>query len=160
MLRELKPLEDRVVVTYYSELSFGEILDRAATIANNSAIFWQLMNVDAAGVVHDSDTAFRKLHTVSKAPIFSSQGGFFGHGAVGGPMYSVEYMSRQTAKIAVRVMAGEKPEEIKVEPSGFARPKYDWREMVRWGISEHQLPSGSEIYFRPRTAMEQYRTEL
>jgi len=39
-------------------------------------------------------------------------------------------------------------------------PKFDWREMQRWGISESQLPAGSEIYFRSPTIWEQHRYSL
>jgi C4-dicarboxylate-specific signal transduction histidine kinase len=45
-------------------------------------------------------------------------------------------------------------------PVGFATPKFDWREMQRWGISESRLPSGSELYFRDPTAWEHYRLQI
>jgi signal transduction histidine kinase len=43
---------------------------------------------------------------------------------------------------------------------GFAAPKYDWREMQRWGISESNLPPGSEIVFRERDLWQQYRWQI
>ena len=64
--------------------------------------------------------------------------------------------SRQTAAVAVRILGGEKAGDIKIPPIGFATPKFDWREMQRWGISESRLPPGSEIQFREPTAWEQY----
>ena len=39
-------------------------------------------------------------------------------------------------------------------------PKYDWRELQRWGISESSLPAGSEIMFRDPTIWETYRWQL
>jgi hypothetical protein len=39
-------------------------------------------------------------------------------------------------------------------------PKFDWREMRRWGISEARLPPGSKIYFRDPTAWEQYSWQI
>jgi signal transduction histidine kinase len=68
--------------------------------------------------------------------------------------------SRQTAAAAVRVLAGEKPGDIRVTPIEFARPKFDWREMQRWGISESRLPLGSIIEFRDPTTWEQYRWQI
>src|SRR5262249_36164386 len=38
--------------------------------------------------------------------------------------------------------------DLKVQPIGFATPKFDWREMHRWGMSESRLPTESQIYFR------------
>ena len=68
--------------------------------------------------------------------------------------------SRKTAAVAVRILGGEKAGDIKIPPIGFATPKFDWREMQRWGISESRLPPGSEIHFRNPTAWEQYRVQI
>jgi signal transduction histidine kinase len=59
----------------------------------------------------------------------------------------------------LRILGGEKPTNIKYEPIGFAPPKYDWRELRRWGISESRLPSDSEI-FRERPVWEIYRWQM
>jgi len=68
--------------------------------------------------------------------------------------------SRQTAAVAVRILGGEKASDIKTSPVQFAKPRYDWREMQRWGISESNLPLGSEIYFRDPTLWSQYRAYI
>jgi signal transduction histidine kinase len=118
------------------------------------------MSVDAAGVVHEGNTALRRLHSVANAPIFSYDESFFGNEIVGGPLLSVLEGSRKTADVAIRILGGEKPGNIKVLPIGFATPKFDWREMQRWGISESRLPPGSEILFREPTAWERYRWQI
>jgi signal transduction histidine kinase len=43
-----------------------------------------------------------------------------------------------------------------VPPVGMGTPKFDWREMQRWGIPESRLPPGSEIHFRSPAVWEQY----
>ena len=53
-------------------------------------------------------------------------------------MLSVEEGSRQAAAVAVRILGGEKAGDIKVPPVRFAAPRFDWRQMQRWGISESQ----------------------
>ena len=50
--------------------------------------------------------------------------------------------------------------DIKTVTIGFAAPKFDWREMQRWGISESSLPPGSEIHFRDPTVWERYRLQI
>lgn len=158
--RELKPLDGRLGLVWYSDLSFEEILKRAAVLPPNTVLFWGLMTVDAAGIVHEGDIALRSLHAVANAPIFSYQEPFFGGSTVGGPMHSVEETSAKTVNAAIRILGGEKPVNIKVEPIGFAAPKYDWREMRRWGIAESALPPGSEILFREPTMWESYRWQM
>ena len=158
--REVKPLEGRLEFIWYDNLSFEDILKRAAALPPHSAMFWELMSVDAAGVVHEGNTALARLHAVAKAPIFSYDESFFGSEIVGGPLLSVLEGSRKTAAVAIRILGGEKASDIKVPPIGFAAPKFDWREMQRWGISESRLPPGSEILFREPTAWEKYRWQM
>ena len=151
---------NRITFKWYSELSFEDILKHAAALPPQSAIFWHLMNVDAAGVVHEGDRALTRLHAVANAPIFSHNDAFFGRAIVGGPMHSVIEGSRLAASVAIRILGGERAGDIKVPATGFATPKFDWREMRRWGISESRLMAGSEIYFRELTVWDQYRAQI
>ncbi|WFU21223.1 HAMP domain-containing sensor histidine kinase [Bradyrhizobium sp. CB1717] len=158
--RELKPMGERLELIWYSNLSFEEILKRASSLPPHTVLFWGLMSVDAAGIVHESDIALRSLHAVANAPIFSYQDPFFGGSTVGGPMHSVAETSSRTVSVALRVLGGAKPSSINYEPLGFAAPRYDWRELQRWGISESRLPPGSEILFREPNIWERYRWQM
>jgi hypothetical protein len=75
-------------------------------------------------------------------------------------MYSIDDLSDKTVNVAIRILGGEKPSDIKMQPIGFASPKYDWREMQRWGISENNLPPGSAILFREPGMWERYSWQL
>jgi len=155
--RSVASLSDRVTFAWTDGLSFDEILKRAAALSPNTAIFWELMIVDAAGVVHEGNTALARLHAVANAPIFSYDESFFAGEIVGGPMLSVAEGSRQTAAVAVRILGGEKAGDIQVPPVRFTAPRFDWRQLQRWGISESNLPLGSEIRFRDPSLWDQYR---
>jgi signal transduction histidine kinase len=157
---EVKPFSDRIAFIWYNDLSFEDILKHAAALPPQSAIFWELMVVDAAGVPHEEGRALTRLHAVANAPIFSYTDAFFGREIVGGPHVPVLEVGQQTAEVAFRILGGEKAGDIKIPPIGFATPKFDWREMQRWGISESRLPPGSEIHFRSPTAWEQYRAQI
>ena len=158
--KEVEPLANRIKLSWTDELSFESLLKQASTLPPHTAIFWELMIVDAVGVVHEGDVPLTRLHAVANAPIFSYDESFFGRTIVGGPLLLVADSSRRTAAVAVRILGGEKPGEIKTPPVQFAGPVFDWREMRRWGISESRLPAGSEIRFRPATAWEQYRWQV
>lgn len=158
--RELKPMEGRVAFDWYADLSFEDILKRASALPPHTVLFWGLMSVDAAGVAHDGDLALRSLHAVANAPIFSYQEAFFGRDTIGGPMLSIADSSARTVDAVTRILGGEKPGHIRFEPLRYAPPKYDWREMQRWGIGESSLPRGSEILFREPGVWERYRWQL
>jgi phospho-acceptor domain-containing protein len=158
--RELAPFSDRIELRWYNDLSFEQMLRDAATLPPHSAIFWHLLNVDAAGVAHEANDALTKLSRAASAPAFSFDDSFFGEALVGGPMYSVQESSAITAAVAMRILAGETPANIKTPPVRFAAPRYDRRQLQRWGISESVLPAGSTVDFRSPTAWETYRWQI
>ena len=158
--RELAPLSGRVELRWYNRLSFEDILKDAANLPPHSAIFWHLMSVDAAGVAHEASSALSRLSSAANAPIFSYLDVFFGGAIVGGSMHSVEEGMAVAAEAAIRILNGEKAGDVKVAPTRFKPPRFDWRQMQRWGISEKNLPPGSEILFRSPTAWEQYRAYI
>jgi signal transduction histidine kinase len=160
MRRELAPLTERVKLRWYDEKSFEEILIDAARLPPHSAIFWHLMNVDAAGVAHEANDALNKLSSSANGPIFSYDSSFFGEAIVGGPMHSVQKLGQITAAVAIRILNGEKAGDIKTPPSGFAAPIFDWRQMQRWGIDPSNLPAGSTVYFREPAAWERYSWQI
>ncbi|MGB6818668.1 MAG: sensor histidine kinase, partial [Pseudolabrys sp.] len=157
--KEVEPLADRIKLSWTDELSFEALLKQASALSRHTAIFWELMIVDAAGVVHEGDVPLTRLHAVANAPIFSYDESFFGNAIVGGPLLLAADTGRLTAAAAIRILNGEKPGEIRTLVQ-FASPVFDWREMRRWGISESRLPAGSEVLFRSPTAWEQYRWQV
>ncbi|MDE5458314.1 hypothetical protein GWE18_37065 [Bradyrhizobium sp. CSA112] len=147
MRKLFQPLTSRVDITYSNELSLEEILKQVAILPPRSFIVYGQMLVDAAGVVHEGNRAIDRIHAVANAPIFSEQDAFFGRGIVGGRMTNISDVSQRTAAVAVRILSGELPGSIKTPPIPAASPRYDWRELKRWNISESQLPPGSEVFF-------------
>ncbi|WP_249164081.1 sensor histidine kinase [Bradyrhizobium jicamae] len=157
---EAARLSHHVEFIFWDSLSFDDISKEAARLPPHSAIIWEGMSVDAAGVVHDGNDAFKTLHAVANAPIFGYTEPLIGQGIVGGPFNAVYDTSRTAAAVVVRILGGETPSDIRVPPLPFSTPRFDWREIKRWGISESRLPLGSEIVFRDRTAWQQYRWQI
>ena len=158
--KQVEPLANRINLSWTDELPFEELLKQASALPPHTAIFWELMIVDAAGVVHEGDRPLERLHAVANAPIFSYDKSFFGSAIVGGPLLLVADTSRLTAAVAVRLLSGQNAGDIKVPPVEFSAPRFDWRQMQRWGISEKNLRPGSKILFRDPTAWEQYRWQI
>jgi len=153
-------LESRVSFVWLNDLSLEEMLQHVAVLPPRSAIFFVLLSVDAAGVAHEENKALARIHAAANAPMFSHSDAFFGDGIVGGPLSIVADVGRQAASVAVRILGGELPGNIKTPPLEFGTPKYDWRELKRWNISESRLPVGSEIDFRAPGPWEQYRWQI
>jgi signal transduction histidine kinase len=153
-------LKNKVDLIYYNELTFEQILKAVASLPPHSAIFYQQPLVDGAGAVYGDKEPLKRIYEVANSPIFTFDTSFFEGEVVGGPMFSPTEGARPTAAVGVRMLRGEKASGIKVPPIEFAAPKYDWRQLRRWNISESRLPPGSEILFREPTVWEEYSWQI
>jgi signal transduction histidine kinase len=153
-------LANKVELIFYNERPFEEILKEVARLPPNSAIFFQQMAVDGAGAVYGDKEPLKRISEAANAPIFTFDESYFTGEVVGGPMFSPAEGARPTAAVAVRILGGEKASGIKVPVIEFSAPKYDWRQLQRWNISESRLPPGSEILFRELTAWQRYTWQI
>ena len=144
MRREGRRFADRIAFVWYNDLPFEEVLKRAAELPPNSAIYWHLVNVDAAGVVQDNDRALRRLYAVANAPIFCYHDTFFGLGIVGWPD-AASKGSRGTAAVAIRILAARKQATSKYRPPDRAHRRYDGRSEL--------VENGDQLSMRGRAAV-------
>jgi signal transduction histidine kinase len=75
-------------------------------------------------------------------------------------MQVVAGQTKKAAEVALRILAGEKPGDIKPSFVEVAAPMFDWRQMHRWRIAESNLPAGSTVYFREPTVWERYSWQI
>jgi signal transduction histidine kinase len=152
MHREFARFGDRLQFSWTNELSFDAIKSRIRTMPAQSAVFFALLSVDGKGEPQVDGNAIQSLHAVASAPMFGLFG--MGDGIVGGPIMSSGELSRRTAQVVVRVLAGESPGRIKMPIQRSGQPTYDARELRRWNIDERLLPPGSVVLFREPTMWE------
>src|SRR6185436_14035379 len=133
-------------------LSFDQMLRRLSTLPPRSFILLALLLRDASGITHNEDDALQRLHTVANAPINGLYQNQLGLGIVGGRLYQGELQGVESARIAARILRGETVSSFPPMIVGSQSPRYDWRELQRWSISERRLPPGSVVEFRQPTA--------
>ena len=134
------------------------ILKDAAALPPRSAIFWELMVVDAAGLPHEEGARWQvfmpsPMHQSSVTPMHSSAARSSAGrrpGARSGP---------KGGRVAVRILGGEKAGDIKVARR-ICNTEVRLERNAALGHQRKRLPPGSEIYFRNPTASEQYRKEI
>jgi len=155
--RAFAPFTDRVTFNFLNDLSFDQMLERLATLPPRSFILLGLFLRDASGVTHNEDEALQRLHAVANAPINGLYQNQLGLGIVGGRLYQGELQGVESARIAVRILRGEPVSSFPPMIVGTQPPRYDWRELQRWNISEDRLPPGSVVEYRQPTVWERYR---
>ncbi len=160
MKRAFRQFEGQLTFSWANELSFADMLTRCANLPPHSAIFYAILSLDAKGVPHVEERALAELRAVANAPIFGVRSTQLGLGIVGGPLLSMEDLSRNTATVAVRLLSGESPRAINTPTQLLAAPAFDWRELRRWNIDEERLPPRSQVMFREPTMWQQYKGSI
>jgi len=155
-----KRFEGRLTFVWTNDWSYSELLQRCATLPAHSAIFFGVLALDAKGVPQIEERTLRELHGVANAPIFGLHSTQLGLGIVGGPLLSIEDLSRNSANVALRVLRGESPRSIVTPIQVAGVPTFDSRELDRWGISEGRLDPGSKVQFREPTTWQRYRRPI
>jgi PAS domain S-box-containing protein len=152
-----QPLAGRIKFTYYSDLSFDQMLKRVATLPPNSYILFLLLLRDAQGVTVNADEAMQRLHQVARAPINSLFSHQLGTGIVGGRLLQSDRLGKVAADVAVRILHGEPASSFPPTVIERLSPHYDWRELQRWKIDEKLLPPGSTVLYRAPSLWEEHR---
>ena len=70
------------------------------------------------------------------------------HGCIGGAYPDDGKQMLQIVDIAIRVLSGERPDNIPVAHTSDLQVRVDWRALQRWGLKESDLPPGSIVMFR------------
>jgi signal transduction histidine kinase len=154
--QQFEPLEERIGFTYLSGLPTSDLLQQVAILPARSVIFLLTMVEDGAGRRYLLPDAVSSLTRVANAPVFLFIDEGLNEGAVGGHVLSPRVLLRHAAELGVRVLNGESPDTIPVREVDWAVNRYDGRALAHWGIAEAQVPVGSTILNRQRSAWDQY----
>ena len=80
------------------------------------------------------------------------------HGGIGGVASDWEKTQIPlAARVARRVLSGERPDDIPVANGTGYKVRVDWRQLRRWNLLESALPPGSLVLYREATFWERYR---
>src|SRR5262249_40968979 len=137
-----------------------EIRKRVATLPDDTAILYTSVTFDGAGATYVPNEGLAAFAGVANRPIVIDSETNIGHGGTGGFVATPDPIAQTTARLVLRILAGENISAIPVVRGDFTRPVFDWRQLQRFGISESSLPPGSEVRFRQANLWEQYRWEL
>jgi len=156
---ELQKYESKVEIAYLSNLTIDELKDNLATLPGKSVVLFLDFALDRAGDTFSGPEALSKIAPTSSAPIYGISNTYIGAGVVGGNVIDFDVIGERTGKMALRILAGERPEDISPQTAASV-PVFDWRELRRWGISEDRLPPGSIVQFRVPSIWDEYKWYL
>jgi PAS domain S-box-containing protein len=153
----LRRYEEKVEITYLTDQAMSAFLDRLKRLPPNTIIFYTLIRQDATGKHFIPATQSVPMITaVANAPVFVTSDSLVGTGAVGGYVHSYAALGQIASRIATRILAGERPQDIPIETDSNLY-MFDWSVLRRWGLKESGVPPGSILLNRQRSLWESYK---
>jgi signal transduction histidine kinase len=154
---QFRPFESRFTFTYLTALPTRELESRLASLPDDSAIYYLMVNRDGDGDnVHPVEHIDR-LAAIANAPMYCWVDSAMNHGIVGGSLKDQTAQLDAVGRLTLRVLSGESADSIPVSTLNLSARQVDWRQLRRWGISESAVPGGTRLLFKEPTVWERYR---
>ena len=158
--RELQGFTNQVEITYLTDLTLNELISRTATLPSDSiAMFVWQQSLNEQGKLLETFEVLARIAPTASVPIYGMGSGNFGQGIVGGYLQGPDSSGAKIAEITLRILSGTRPQDIGVAGAPTV-PRFDWRQLQRWGIAENRLPPGSIIGFKELTFWERNKWSI
>ena len=149
--------ESKLEFSYLTDLTMPVLLERLRHLPSNTIVFHTSISEDAAAQRFiDSAQSVPLVAAAANAPVFVMDDVDLRAGTVGGVLVNWPDDGRVAGKMAVRVLNGERPEDIPIEMSKNVS-MFDWRALKRWDLKESNLPVGSILLNRGPNFWESYK---
>ncbi|MGD0042056.1 MAG: ATP-binding protein [Isosphaeraceae bacterium] len=152
--------ENQVEFVYLVGLPMSDLLREAAHLPGGSIVYYLHVFEDGLGETFIPAEVVDTLSKAANAPVYGHYRTYLGRGIVGGRLVDFEAEGAKAAKLALRILGGEKPEHI-VSPGTVDDPfTFDRRQLQKWGISEQSLPAGSVVLYKSPSFWELYKWHI
>jgi len=155
--RQLDRLEKRVKLTYMDAGSVQDFVRTVAQVPDGTVIFFLTMYQDSAGNKLLSHEVLARIAKEARVPVYNQTATHVGLGIVGGVVFDPEILGRETAQLTLRLLRGERVQDLPIQESKSIFPMVDWRQLRRWKLDEKRLPAGTVVRFREPSAWESYK---
>jgi signal transduction histidine kinase len=154
---EFRAFEGRVEFTYLSGLVTKDLEARLGTLPPHSAVYFVVVSKDGAGELVQQMPYLSLISAAANAPTYSWADVAVDAGIVGGWRRDQVAQMKAIATIALRVLRGERADDIPVSSPDTDVNAVDWRQLRHWGLDESRLPGGTRVMFREPSIWDLYQ---
>src|SRR5262245_50494734 len=139
---EFRRFEGRVEFIYLSGLLAKDLEERIKTLPPHSAVYYVVVSQDAAGENFQQMPYLSHIAAAANAPTYGWADAAVETGILGGRRRDQLNLVTAIAELGLRVLRGERPDDIPVSAPDTDVDSVDWRQLRRWGIDESRVPQG------------------
>jgi len=154
------PYESNLEFQYLTDLQFSELGPQLQHVPPDSVILFLDFITDSRGEEFVPARILPPIAKTANRPIYGMFSSVVGAGAVGGSVADLGAVGQILGNDAVRILKGDKAENVPVVTADFQHYVLDWRQLHRWGFSQNQLPKESEVRYWEYSPWELYRWRI
>jgi len=152
--------EPRLAFTYLVGLPTRELEARLASLPPHSIVYYLVVDRDGANENFHPLDYLDRIAAVANAPVYCWVDSAMDHGIVGGSLKDQVVETRAIGELALRVLGGQRADDIPLSSRDLNVNQVDWRQLQRWGISEARVPAGTLVRFRELSVWQRYRAYI
>ena len=160
----LKLLND-IIPDYKNQIEFVLITDKDMTeivqevrqLPAESIVLMLGITSDKSGNTFSLERSADLITRASNRPVYSLWDFHLNHGIVGGMLTSGLSQGITAAKLALRIMQGERPQDIPVIRKSPNQYIFDHAVLQKFNIPDEKLPAGSKVINRPFSFYDRYK---
>ncbi len=135
---------------YTSDLSTEELLQRVEELDKRWVILLASFHRDRLNQYLTAQQAITLIASRAKVPVYGINDNNLGYGVLGGNMISARVQGRMAAQYAIRILSGERPENLPVLEKSNNQFMFDYNQLRRFKIDSSLLPRGSVVINQPQ----------
>jgi len=132
-----------------SDIELSSLKNKLHNLPEDSIVLWMNFFSDKFGNPIFLKEVSDLLQKYCSVPVYSLWDTRLGKGALGGMLTSGHAQGEEAAKIALRIINGEKVKNIPVMKESPNRYMFDYKQLKRFNIKSSLIPNGSIIINKP-----------
>ena len=149
MMKDIPYFKDVLRFTFLEDLDMQEVLERVKNLSRDSIVYLISLLIDKSGNLFTFESSCALISQKSAVPIYGHSDVHLGHGIVGGMLNCGDAQGEKAGQIALRILHGEKVQDIPVVRKSPNRYMFDYEQMQRFGVKLSSLPEDSTVINRP-----------
>jgi diguanylate cyclase (GGDEF)-like protein len=140
-----------------NNLTYEKLIDLVKLLKNDSIILTTTYYSDVNNNIYNMDFVTREMSAVSHVPVYDIYDFGLDNGALGGAMLSGKLQGENAASLAIRLLKGERIDNIPIISPQSTRTVFDYNQLKRFNIPLRKLPKDCEIINKPFSFFETYK---
>ena len=152
--------ESNLEFQYLTDLQFSDLGPQLEHVPPDSIIVFLDFITDSRGEQFIPARILPAIAKTANRPIYGTFASVVDGGVVGGSVADLGEVGQILGNDAVRILKGEKAENIPVTTGDFQHYVIDWRQLRRWGIPENRIPPDSVVLYPEYSQWALYRWRI